>query len=71
MHFQTEKTFPYLPFTFDMQTANGLDMCRILQSGHSFANIAQHISESMKMHLFQSIIEVDIKTGVMIIKSTK
>jgi hypothetical protein len=43
---------------------NGLGMGKFLQSYHSFADIAKHISESMKMHLFLSIIELYLKIAV-------
>jgi hypothetical protein len=53
-----------------MQAMIGLDMGTLLQSDYLCADTAKHISESMKMHLFQSIIELDLKIGLMINKST-
>jgi hypothetical protein len=42
---------------------NGLDMGRFLQSDHLCADIAKYISESMKIRLFQSNIELYLKLG--------
>jgi hypothetical protein len=49
---------------------NGLNKGRILQSDHSCSDIAKHISESKKLRLLQSIIELDLKVVVMIEEST-
>lgn len=64
--FRTVKTtadlnrpFYVLSILLDTQTMTGSDMRLILQFDHSSADIAEHISESIKMHLFQSITETD------------
>jgi hypothetical protein len=44
-------------------------MGKVLQSNHSYEDNAKHILESMKMRLFQLIIELDFKCGVMIDES--
>ncbi|RXM99424.1 hypothetical protein EOD39_11558 [Acipenser ruthenus] len=75
--FRTEYTlaklnrpFTDLPVLLNLQSENGLDVGRVLQSDHSCADITDHIAKSMRRKLVESVISEDLKIGFMIDKST-
>ena len=53
-----------------LQVENGLDMGRVLQSDHAYADIVYHISNEMRTKLVKYILNNDNKVGFMIDEST-
>lgn len=59
-----------LPWLVDLQVLNGISMGRLLQSEKSFAEIANHIADEMRINIIKVIKEGECKIGIMIDEST-